>query len=261
MTRRFIPLALVCPPLIASLGCSPTPSAHVPQPRTLHLVTSGLALTTSIASDKSRLPALRINLKNVAGTSIRVETGQASYPAANFTFQITLQDRRRFDLLCDLCGNVGIAPGHPVNYWVELPPGKTWVFDLPLRGFLYVDSGDQRLDNIAARQATITTSLRGTKPREDIDPADGKAVWAGTASAQVSLPAFSRRVQQWLASGGVYASRSYVRLPDHKATDKALHPNVTGHCKVTINCEFNTPASTSFFSDPIYEHLFTDLAS
>jgi hypothetical protein len=212
MTRKSITLALICNGLVAALGCSPAPSAHVPHPRSFHPITSGVALGTIITSDKGRMPALRISLKNVAETPISIETGQAFYPAANFTFQIALQDGRRLELLCDLCGNGGILSGHPVNYWVELLPGKTWSFDLPLRGFLYVDSGDQRLDKMAARQATITTTLRGTKPREDIDPADGKTVWEGTASAYITLPAFSRRVQRWLASGGDYARHSSVTM-------------------------------------------------
>jgi hypothetical protein len=213
MTRKFIPLALACTALVAALGCSPAPSAHVLPPRNLHPTTSGVALTATITSDKSRMPALRISLKNIDGTSIRIATGHASFPAANFTFQITLRDRRRFELLCDLCGNGGIVPGHPLNYWVELSPGKTWNLDIPLRGFLYVDSGDQRLDNIAARQATIATTLQGIELREDIDQtADGMAVWEGTASADASLPSFSRRTQRWLASGGFYVSRSSATM-------------------------------------------------
>lgn len=136
MTRKSITLVLICSGLVAALGCSPAPSAHVPHPRSFHPITSGVALGTIITSDKGRMPALRISLKNVAETSISINTGEAFYPVANFTFQIALQDGRRLELLCDLCGNGGILSGHPVNYWVELLPGKTWSFDLPLRGFL-----------------------------------------------------------------------------------------------------------------------------
>jgi hypothetical protein len=212
MKRKPIPRALICSALVAALGCSPAPSGHLPHQSSFHPITSGVTLYTVITSDKGGMPALRISLRNVAETSISVETGRPFYPAANFTFQIALQDGRRFELLCDLCGNGGIVPGRPANYWVELRPQKTWSFDLPLRGFLYVDSGDQRLDKLAARQATIATTLRGTKPRESLDPADGKTVWEGTASVDITLPAFSRRVQRRLASGGDYARHSSVPM-------------------------------------------------
>jgi hypothetical protein len=80
MTRKSITLALICNGLVAALGCSPAPSAHVPHPRSFHPITSGVALGTIITSDKGGMPALRISLKNVAEMSISIETGQAFYP-------------------------------------------------------------------------------------------------------------------------------------------------------------------------------------
>jgi hypothetical protein len=152
-----------------------------------HPITSGVTLHTIIASDTSRMPVLRISLENIGGTTVNIETGRNAYPAAHFTFQIALQDHRRFDLLCDLCGSAGIVSGRPIPYWVKLLPGARWNVDLPLRGFLYVDSGDRRLDNIDAKEATIVTNLQGMKPQEGIDSAHGETVWVGIASAKVTL--------------------------------------------------------------------------
>ncbi len=164
VARIPFPLALVSTALVAALGCSLAPSAPVLQAMNFHPITSGVTLHTIIASDTSRMPALRISLENIGGTTLNVMTGMKAYPAANFTFQIALQDHRRFDLLCDLCGAIGVISGRPLHYWVQLSPEARWNVDLPLRGFLYVDSGDRRLDNIDAKEATIVTNLQGMKP-------------------------------------------------------------------------------------------------
>jgi hypothetical protein len=195
MARIPFPLASVSTVLVAALGCSAAPSAPVLQAMNFHPITSGVTLHTIITSDTSRVPVLRITLENIGGTTVNVMTGiYASYPAANFTFQIALQDHRRFDLLCDLCGEVGVTSGRPLHYWVQLPAGARWNFDLPLRGFLYVDSGDRRLDSINANGATIVTTLQGVKPQEGVDVAHGETVWIGRASANVTLLAFTKRL-------------------------------------------------------------------
>jgi hypothetical protein len=189
--------------LISVLGCSRVPSSYTENQKPHHAVNSGIALSTVITSEQDGMPAMRISLKNVATTSISIQTGwfgQVPYPAASFAFRIALRDGRRFELFCDLCGNGGLVPGRPVNYWVELRAGNTWSIDLPLKAFLYVDSGNQCLGNIATRQATIITTIQGVSALSDTDQVNEKVVWAGTVSAETTLPIFSRRVERWLAS-------------------------------------------------------------
>jgi hypothetical protein len=57
-----------------------------------------------------------------------------------------------------------------------------------------------RLDNIDAHGATIVTNLQGVKPQEGVDVAHGETVWIGSASANVTLLAFTKR-------GGDHAKR------------------------------------------------------
>jgi hypothetical protein len=207
MARGSIWLVLLCTALIFAISCSPESPAPRTPPRSFHPIIAGVDLRAVIANGKGGMPALRVVPVNNGLTPVNIRTGLTAYPAAGFEFQITLRDGRVFLLFCDVCGNGGIAPGRVINYWVELLPGKTWYFDIPLQGFFYVDSGDRRLNNIAASQATVATTLRGVSALNDIDRVEGKNVWQGAVSAKFTLPVFSRRVQRWLAAGGDYARR------------------------------------------------------
>lgn len=191
---------------MAVLGCSRAPSPSADHISAIHGIYSGITLSTSLTSDTDGMPALRICLKNTGVTSVDVVTGliaDKTYPVANFSFKIALRDGRRFQLFCDICAPA-IFGGNADSYLVELAVGHTWSRDVPLTAFLYVDSGDQHLNNADAKKALLITKIQGTWPPLENDPASQRTGWKGTASASTILPYFSRPVERWLAAAGAY---------------------------------------------------------
>jgi hypothetical protein len=188
---------------MAIVGCSRAPSPSADHSGAIHAIYSGITLSTSLTSDIDGMPALRICLRNTGITSVDVVTGLIGYPVGSFSFEIALRDGRRFELLCDICAPA-ILGGNADSYVVELAAGHTWSSDIPLTAFLYVDSGDQHLDNADAKKALLITKIQGTwSPFENVR-ANQRTVWKGTASAGTTLPSFSRPVERWLAAAGAY---------------------------------------------------------
>ena len=189
---------------MAVLGCSRAPSPSADHRTAIYAIYSGVTMSISLTSETDGMPALRICLKNTGITSVDVVTGLIAYPAGSFTFTIALRDGRHFQVFCDICAPA-ILGGNADSYVVELPAGHTWSSDIPLTAFLYVDSGDQHLDNADAKKALLITKIQGTWSPLENDQANQRTVWKGTASASTTLPYFSRPVERWLAAAGAYA--------------------------------------------------------
>ena len=169
-------------------------------------LSSGIILFTSISTTPRAMPVLQVSLYNMNPKGIDVVTGMNEYSLAKARFYIQLRDDRIVELFCDGCGNAGISPGVIRPYFVHLEPNQKWSSEIPLTQFLYLDSGDQRLDSALARRADLITSLPWSQTKNgDEQGTDQNNTRMNTATSTVTLPVFSRAEILKFKAAGAYS--------------------------------------------------------
>jgi hypothetical protein len=149
--------------------------------------TAQVSLSTSIVFGKDHTPSLHISLRNIDATRISIltgmKTGNADYPAADFSFALSFKGERQ-TLFCTSCGTGFLAGAFAPSIVTLAPPNETFNFDIPLQDFLM--STEQILCKTPIEGALLTVTLIGREwslgnSKPDI------SYWIGTVSSSVPL--------------------------------------------------------------------------